>query len=55
MNINEQIEKLKVEIEEHNKALNDHSFNLKAKQAKLRKLEKSLEKINEILNEPISE
>lgn len=53
MNINEQIEKLKAEIESHYKALTDHSFHLKSKQAKLRKLEKSLEKINDILNEPL--
>lgn len=53
MNINEELNKLKVEIATHQSEINAHSFALKTKQAKVKRLEKQLEKINEIINEPL--
>ncbi len=51
--INNEIDKLKTEIEHHLAQESHHGFQAKAKMAKLRKLEKQLEKINEIINEPL--
>jgi hypothetical protein len=53
MNINEEIAKLKTELENHNKLAAEHAFQAKAKEAKLRKLQKQLDKINEIINEQL--
>lgn len=52
-NINEEISKLKQEIADHLAQETHHSFQAKAKSAKVKKLEKQLEKINEIINEPL--
>lgn len=53
MNINEEIAKLKNELQSHSKLAAEHAFQAKAKEAKLRKLQKQLEKINEIINEQL--
>lgn len=53
MNINQEIEKLKLEISDHQVNASHHTFQAKVKQAKLNKLEKQLEKITELINEPI--
>jgi peptidoglycan hydrolase CwlO-like protein len=53
MHINEEIQKLKLEISDHQVYASHHQFQAKVKQAKLNKLEKQLEKLNEIINEPI--
>ena len=53
MNINEELNKLKAEIATHQSEINAHSFALKTKQAKVKRLEKQLEKLNEIINEPL--
>ena len=54
-----QILHLENEIKEHENQINHHSFYLKIKQAKIKKLRKQFSKITEILNEqlpqPISE
>jgi predicted translin family RNA/ssDNA-binding protein len=52
-NINEEILKLKQEIAEHSAQESHHGFQAKAKAAKVKKLEKQLEKLNEIINEPL--
>lgn len=52
-NINEEISKLKSEIADHWAQQTHHGFQAKAKQAKVKKLEKQLEKLNEIINEPL--
>lgn len=53
MNIESEIKKLREEIDNHNKLSNEHSFAAKTKEAKVRKLEKQVEKLNEILNEQL--
>jgi hypothetical protein len=52
MNISE-VESLKKEIAKHNDEIRNHSFALKSKQAKLRKLEKIMQKFNEVANEQL--
>lgn len=52
-NINEEINKLKGEIADHWAQQTHHGFQAKAKQAKVNKLIKQLEKLNEIINEPL--
>jgi hypothetical protein len=53
MNINDELTKLKADIVQHQNEISNHSFALKTKVAKVKKLEKQLEKINEIINEPL--
>lgn len=53
MNVNEELTKLQAEIINHQNEVNAHSFALKTKQAKIKKLEKQLEKLKEIINEPL--
>lgn len=48
-----EIDKLKKEILEHEEAIKTHGFALKSKQAKLRKLEKIMEKFTELINEQL--
>lgn len=48
-----QIKKLETEIQIHKSELEKHSFQLKSKEAVLRKLNKQFEKIQEILNEQL--
>lgn len=53
MEVKSEIEKLKSEIAEHLAQESHHGFQAKAKQAKLRKLDKQLQKLNQIINEPV--
>lgn len=50
MNFSEQINILKAEIDQHQKNSQHEAFQAKVKTAKLRKLEKQLEKLNAIIN-----
>lgn len=48
-----EIETLRLEIAKHNDEIRNHSFQVKSKQAKLRKLEKIMQKFNEVANEQL--
>lgn len=50
MNFEQQMAVLKAEIEQHQKNADHEAFQAKVKASKLRKLEKQLEKVNQILN-----
>lgn len=51
--LDHQIKILESEIITHRNEVERHSFSLKAKEAKLRKLHKQVEKIKDILNEQL--
>ena len=51
--LDHQIKILESEIITHRNEVERHSFNLKAKEAKLRKLHKQVDRIKEILNEQL--
>lgn len=54
MNFQDEINKLHAEIAGHQNEISAHSFALKIKQAKAKKLEKQLEKIKQLLDEQLS-
>lgn len=51
MNIEAELNKLKQDVEQHLKLATEHSFLAKTKTAKIKKLEKQFEKLNDIINE----
>ncbi len=53
MDIKTEIQRLQDDLQKYNQQAADFAFKAKATEAKLRKLQKQLEKINSILNEQL--